>query len=378
LRQIAAHMAGALALLALGPGCSSVPPRVQFNPTSGPPECMGLVKRGEYATAEWGKFNADVARLAKAMEFDESNSTIVRQHLDLAVRALVDRQGCVVGGAFGPPGGYTLSCGAGLSPDVERERTKLLGILNEELPAATQSAKSYGDKCGVSFLSLAWTSGMPIGGSATLGCNSIAPVEVCQHGCDNGNADACEVVGRNSKDPAAKTEAKARECEVRLQTKGDAKMAAACAAAITTQLGLLDGTGTPMGVGGTKERAQKLLSAACAADPAGSTCTTFSGKIDILSMPLRPRLAPGAGFYCAGAPTWLSCSRDDCVQTAAANKAIPGFACVQRASAHCFSYAIAATPGTSCSGNMTECQTLLAGFAKNASFQITSGCSETR
>src|SRR5277367_3006534 len=94
-------------IVTFGSGCGT--PRVAFAPTSGPPQCTG--NHGEYAPAEWQKFNADVARVAKALNIDEKNPTIVRERLDLAVRTLTDNDGCVMSGALGEPGGYTISCG---------------------------------------------------------------------------------------------------------------------------------------------------------------------------------------------------------------------------------------------------------------------------
>jgi hypothetical protein len=378
-----ACIASALGFLVLAPACDSIPPRVPFNPTSGPPECVG--KPGEFATAEWDAFHSNVERIAKAMHFDEKDPTLVRQQLDVAVRTLADRDGCVVGGTHGQPGGYRLSCGT-LPPEKERERADLERVLRDDFPAATQSAKSYADKCGVAFLALPWTSGLRIGSApvsgADAGCNFQSTVDVCQRGCDNGNADACNAVsGNTTADPAAKTEA--RECEIRLRTKGDPQISSVCSSAIYAQLGVV-ANGTPMGVGGTKERAQKLLAAACAAEPTGSACTSLSGKIDVLSLPLRPRLAPGGGFYCTGWPTdppaRMTCGRDDCVQTAASlSKTIPGCTCVQRSSASCFSSVTSTgAPGTSCSGGMSRCLELLSEFKKSGTFQITDRCKETQ
>jgi hypothetical protein len=361
-------------LVVIASGCMT--PRVPFEPTSGPPECMA--KSGEFAPAEWGEFNADVARIASAMQFDETNPTLVHQRLDLAVRTLTDRQGCVLGGALGQPGGYTLSCGT-LSASSEHDRANLEKVLREDLPTAVQSAQVYGEKCGSSMMSLVWTSGMPIGG-VMAGCTSGGSADVCQRGCDNGNASACEIVWQSSKDLKVQTEAKARECEARLLSKNDPKMSTICLIAIGSQLGNVAGDGTPTGAGGSKARAEKLLSAACAAEPTGSACTTFSGKLDILSTPLRPRLIPGGGFYCAGLlekPAWMTCGRDDCARTAATlSQTSPGWGCLQRPRASCFSYTIGDTPGVSCWAEMSRCLEILPTFEKNPTFRITDGCKE--
>ena len=322
-------MASVVLLLA---GC--LPNRVAFEPKAGPPLCDG--KAGEYAPAEWAAFNADVTRLAKAMQFDESDPTLVHVKLELAVHELADHEGCVVGGVSVKLDDYTLACGT-LSPDLERYRANLQTVVRENLKAANASAKSYEAKCGgVAMMALVWTNALGFGrdqAGNNAGCSgSPAATEACQRGCDNGNPDACDAVWSNATDDNVKRLAVVRECDVRLKTKGDPKMSTMCGIAIGDEVKSASG-----GTSGAKEIAQKLVSGVCAAEPTGSVCTMYSGKIEAMSLPLGPPLPPGGGFYCMDLPNHMMCAREDCAQTAAllAIDAKQPIVCHQRPHAYC-------------------------------------------
>jgi hypothetical protein len=266
----------ALAFFVLVAGCSSLPDRVAFAPTPGPPECGS--KPGQFAKPEWDTFHADVAQLAKALQIEDTEPGLVFEHLRLAVRTLIDREGCLVNYSDSDatkPTEYALKCGT-LSPDVERFRANLEKAVVGYLAAAGKAAKAYQSAGCFSPMTTQWlvpaiaaegqafnvNSGAMAGAPQLGGCNALdRNSEVCQRGCDNGNVDACAMIVQGE-DVAAAHKAKTRECELRLKMKDDQKAPFVCSSVIDDE----------MKPGGSREKAQKLLTMMCEVDQ-GIMCT---------------------------------------------------------------------------------------------------------
>jgi hypothetical protein len=253
-------------------GCSSLPDRIEFAPRPGPPECS--TTHPELATPEWDKFRADAARMGKALEFDETDPTLVFAHLRLAVRTLIDREGCIVEFAAKPLA-YAIKCGR-LAPDAEHYRSTLETGVRDHVLEVAQDAEAYEAKCGHSPVVSPWLPAMvqvsvngwgAMDGTVNMlgGC-SLDHKDICERGCDNGNAEACSILSAyyaiKEKDPVAEVNARTRECMVRAQTKGDPKTGQACYVAIADYL-------KP---GALRANGQKLVTMLCQAAPADGTC----------------------------------------------------------------------------------------------------------
>jgi hypothetical protein len=99
--------------------------------------------------------------------------------------------------------------------------------------------------------------------------------------------------------------------------------------------------------------------------------------------PPPPDTSAGRGFYCQGTGPGIdtmSCGRADCTTSAAGTaKTIPGWTCVRRPSAFCFSTLMNGTiPGKTCQTTMPVCLSILPLYEQQKNVQITQRCTETQ